>query len=82
MSFRNIPIVGGLLQSIFGDVDTPAPPVPPPVPELEPTVQPTGALDEEAARARAIRRRSARKTQGGLIGLQQPEVATRTLLGQ
>lgn len=41
-----------------------APPPPPEAPSVEPAKEPEGALDEEAAKQRALQRRRASQTQG------------------
>lgn len=60
-----------------------APPAPPPLPPAENTTEPEGALDQEAVRSKALRRKAARSERSNLLSLiDTPTVSSKTLLGE
>jgi hypothetical protein len=90
MGAAALPVVTAVAPSLIGGVfslltqpDEPDIPAPPPPPSPEPTVEPEGALDEEAARIRAIKRRKTQLTPSLGLELNQDVVTKqKTLLGE
>lgn len=86
-----LPIFGSVFSSVASSLLAPSPPsppalqAPPPPPALptEPTAEPKGALDQEAARARALRRRKGLEQESLISSAGEGKsTSKKTLLGE